>query len=366
MNEIFCKLKSKIKIASLTTMLAISGLYPAYSSGGYYDEEYPGESYYRQFQGLNISKTQHVTKSPLKPKNHYTATQYTEVPYSIPYYPVRSALWLTETPAHIATKYTGTVPLTYTSATLTLTSTVGKTKISWDLSVENQGDLGTCASFAVVEALKFLHNRMLSQPYLIVKAEARENCLNDGLTIGSAMQQVEQSGIIGQKWWTYPDYVETVKSVNKGVSPQEKWNVCMTIPQDTIKQEDELIKFGVKKTINLFASSLQKCTGGKCTFDKSGLIKEAMTRYRVPVVIGVPVEWNAEWSHSGDISTFPKQIAGMHAITLYGYDDNLGVFFFKNSWGTKWGRNGIGTISPNYIQHYASEAWVAYEKEMKQ
>ena len=28
MNEIFCKLKSKIKIASLTTMLAIGGLYP--------------------------------------------------------------------------------------------------------------------------------------------------------------------------------------------------------------------------------------------------------------------------------------------------------------------------------------------------
>ncbi|AIL12533.1 hypothetical protein IM40_01760 [Candidatus Paracaedimonas acanthamoebae] len=193
MNNTFYRWKHKsfnfFKIGSLTAVLALISFYSAHSSryGSYYDEEYPDENYHRQFQGLSISKTQPVTKSPFKPKNHYTATQYTEVPYSIPYYPARCALWLTETPAHIATKYTGAPPETYTGAKLKLASIVGKNGISWDLSVENQGELGTCASFAVVEALKFLHNRMLSQPYLIVKAEARENCLNDGLTIGSAM-----------------------------------------------------------------------------------------------------------------------------------------------------------------------------------
>lgn len=356
-----------LKIGSFATVLALSSFYSAYSSrsSGYYDEDYLDQNYHQQFQRLSLARPQPVIRNSLRQIQPYAAQSY-EVPRSIPSYPARCALWLTETPAHIATRHTGTVPLTYTSATLTLTSTVGKNKISWDLSVENQGELGTCSSFAVVEAVKFLHNRLLSQPYLIVKAEALENCLNDGLTIGSAMNQIKLSGVVGQQWWPYPDYVETVKSMNKGVSTKEKWNVCMAIPQNTIKQEDELIKFGAGNTINLFANSIQKCTGGKCTFDKSDLIKKAMTNYKVPVVIGVPVEWNAEWSQSGNISSGLKNIVGNHAITLYGYDDQLGVFFFKNSWGTNWGRNGLGTISFKFIQQYAHEAWIAYEKTMKQ
>ncbi|AIL12532.1 hypothetical protein IM40_01755 [Candidatus Paracaedimonas acanthamoebae] len=154
--------------------------------------------------------------------------------------------------------------------------------------------------------------------------------------------------------------------MNKGVSDEETWNVCAVIPQSTVKQEDELIKFGANNIMNLFASSRQVCTGGKCTFDKSDVIKKAMTRYKVPVVIGVPVEWNAEWSQSGNISSTLKNIVGSHAITLYGYNDDVGVFFFKNSWGRDWGRNGRGTISFKYIQQYANEAWVAYEKAMRQ
>ncbi len=380
------------KIASLMAILNLSDFSSAHSSrvnyGGYDEEDYPGESFHRQFCGLRVAKAESSSDSDSSSEEEsseeelyhqprsFNSTRSSQpsrpplrliqprtdqtIPRQIVSYPARSALWLTETPPRIAGKYTSAVPRINTQATLELTSTIVKTKTAWDLSIENQGELGTCASFAVTEAMKFLHERLLSQPYLIVKAEARENCLNDGLTIGSAMAQVRELGVIGQKWWSYNDYVVTIKRINKSVSNEEKWNVCATIPQDSIKDEDELIKYGVNNILNLFANSVQACTKGKCTFDKSDTVKKAMTYYKVPVVIGVPVEWNKEWSQTGIISTMPKKIDGLHAIILYGYNDY--GFLFKNSWGTTWGRNGLGTISFQYIQQHAHEAWIAYEK----
>lgn len=36
---------------------------------------------------------------------------------------------------------------------------------------------------------------------------------------------------------------------------------------------------------------------------------------------------------------------GPHAIVIVGWDDTLGAFFIKNSWGTGWGKGGFGAIS---------------------
>lgn len=363
LKHIYYQSAPKLKTILLTAALALSSLKCAHGSRGYYDEEYPGENYHRELRELSLSKTPYAQRKPLKqiPSN---VSYYGEIPRTLTSYPVRSALWLQPTKKSIASKYPAKIPSVSLESSLILSSI--NSKMDWEFSVENQGILGTCSSFSAVEALKFLHGRLLSQAYLIVKAEARENCLNERLTIGHAMDQIKESGVIGQQWWPYQDFVDTVKAINSGISVQEKWNVCVTIPQDTIKQEDELIKFGVNNVMNLFASSRQVCTNGECTFDKSSLIKKAMTHYQVPVVIGVPVEWNQEWSYSGKISSALQNITGMHAITLYGYDDKLKVFHFKNSWGSTWGTNGLGTISFAYIQHYAHEAWIAHEKTMRQ
>ena len=43
---------------------------------------------------------------------------------------------------------------------------------------------------------------------------------------------------------------------------------------------------------------------------------------------------------------------GGHVILLVGYNSETKMFIFRNSWGTKWGDNGYGTIPEEYIINY--------------
>ncbi|MBV8602400.1 MAG: C1 family peptidase [Candidatus Eremiobacteraeota bacterium] len=50
--------------------------------------------------------------------------------------------------------------------------------------------------------------------------------------------------------------------------------------------------------------------------------------------------------------------AGGHAMALAGYDDSLGAFIIRNSWGTSWGNNGYGYIDYNAFANNAYDAFV--------
>ncbi|MCK4764796.1 MAG: hypothetical protein KAW12_21540, partial [Candidatus Aminicenantes bacterium] len=47
------------------------------------------------------------------------------------------------------------------------------------------------------------------------------------------------------------------------------------------------------------------------------------------------------------ITTSRKKIHPNHAIILCGWDDALGAWLLKNSWGTGWGDNGFMWIQYN-------------------
>lgn len=74
-------------------------------------------------------------------------------------------------------------------------------------------------------------------------------------------------------------------------------------------------------------------------------------------VIGIAVYeslFNSEVIKSGDIpmpKTEKEQLLGGHAITICGYDRAKRVFHVRNSWGTKWGDQGYGTIPFEYLTH---------------
>jgi hypothetical protein len=54
------------------------------------------------------------------------------------------------------------------------------------------------------------------------------------------------------------------------------------------------------------------------------------------------------------------QVVGGHCIIIVGYDDNKLLYKFINSWGEKWGENGCGYISYDYIHNfkYADEFFI--------
>jgi C1A family cysteine protease len=70
-----------------------------------------------------------------------------------------------------------------------------------------------------------------------------------------------------------------------------------------------------------------------------------------PILVGLNVD--ASWDHcdttGGNIDTFkPNTARGGHAVAVVGYKTD-GRFIVRNSWGTNWGDNGFGYVSPAYI-----------------
>ncbi len=47
-----------------------------------------------------------------------------------------------------------------------------------------------------------------------------------------------------------------------------------------------------------------------------------------------------------------------HAVAMAGWDYSDDSLLFINSWGRRWGDNGFGSLSPEYIDQYLIDAWL--------
>lgn len=55
-----------------------------------------------------------------------------------------------------------------------------------------------------------------------------------------------------------------------------------------------------------------------------------------------------------------ERVLGGHDVCVVGYDDATGLWKFKNSWGTSWGRGGYGYFPAEYVlsSDLSSDFWV--------
>ena len=70
-----------------------------------------------------------------------------------------------------------------------------------------------------------------------------------------------------------------------------------------------------------------------------------------PILAGLSVDdtWRNATATGGNIDLFmPTTVRGGHAVAIVGYTAS-GRFIARNSWGTGWGDNGFGYVSPGYI-----------------
>ena len=49
---------------------------------------------------------------------------------------------------------------------------------------------------------------------------------------------------------------------------------------------------------------------------------------------------------------------GIHAVEVAGWTDGGEAISFQNSWGTRWGDHGYGTVSREYLNRYLRDAWL--------
>ncbi len=70
---------------------------------------------------------------------------------------------------------------------------------------------------------------------------------------------------------------------------------------------------------------------------------------------------SAEVAHSGEVRlpTPDEPLIGGHAVLAVGYDDETQRFLVRNSWGTRWGKNGYFTMPYSYLTErgLASDFW---------
>jgi C1A family cysteine protease len=85
-----------------------------------------------------------------------------------------------------------------------------------------------------------------------------------------------------------------------------------------------------------------------------------------PFVCGFTVYNSFESSEVAKTGIVPmpassEKIVGGHAVMVVGYDDDLGVFIVRNSWGIDWGMKGYFTIPYAYFTNIslATDFWTS-------
>jgi len=97
-------------------------------------------------------------------------------------------------------------------------------------------------------------------------------------------------------------------------------------------------------------------------YEKINSITKALAQKK-PVIIGLRIRNNfykledaTFWHPDLGDTTY----AGGHAMVVIGYDDNLASFKVFNSWGTKWGKNGMIWVKYNEFAKYCKYAYIIY------
>lgn len=138
---------------------------------------------------------------------------------------------------------------------------------------------------------------------------------------------------------TYPRIVSGILR-HKG-TPRED-----LVPNDDELPHDKYIDFMTTLAIENDAR-LQRVKGYARVPINDVIIKKALQDYKL-VAITILVDFSAGWkSRSGLLKKpDPKKVVNTHRIILYGYTTVSGatLYYFRNSWGSRWGKRGNGTF----------------------
>lgn len=212
--------------------------------------------------------------------------------------------------------------------------------------VYDQGQLGSCTANSLAAALQFLQ----------VKENLKWRFTPSRLFIYYNERLIE--GTVNQD--AGANLRDGIKAINKyGVCPEDgdsswKWPYSdgpLTFQQ---KPSQACYKDAVLHKALNYAQVPQTL---------AGLTSVLVEGY--PVAFGITVYDSFEGEREAETGTIPlpgnsESVQGGHAILLVGYDHSKAQFKFRNSWGTRWGNAGYGTLPFHYVLSpgLASDFWV--------
>ena len=218
-------------------------------------------------------------------------------------------------------------------------------KVEMGTNVKNQGTVGACVACATATAMEAIRLRSLLnlseyEPMTEELLEANKNKLfgNDELSVGYtystcrypdsthegmivtvALDYLKEQGTVPQKLF---DYLEEMPDIKE---------TAAKFPELATEAEDHRIKSYVTMNYSNPRRDLE--------------IKDALMRYRVPIVCVIPRKWNER-----------------HCVCIVGWDDINDSYYIKNSWGESWGDNGVARISKS---EFNAEVYLLMDKDIK-
>jgi C1A family cysteine protease len=204
-------------------------------------------------------------------------------------------------------------------------------------SVENQGSLGSCTSFAIAGALEFLDikNKMtnphkFSHLFIYYNERAIEGTIkqDSGAQIRDGIKSLVQSGCCIESIWPY-----------------------------------NISRFTQKPNANAYKQALPHKL---LTYQRIVTLNDMKTCLAAgfPFVFGFSVYSSFESQQVANTGIVPmpktnEQLLGGHAVCAVGYNDKDKTILVKNSWGTSWGQKGYFTLPYDYISNnnLADDMW---------
>ena len=224
-------------------------------------------------------------------------------------------------------------------------------------AAKNQSDRGTCTFFATTALLESAikidleKDVNLSEEFmnLVTKYSGSFNT-EEGSSVSSNLSATKNYGVMLERDWGYqPSWFqkglpcEKYESSNSA-APKE----CFMHNVPSEETQKNIIAFD-----GIEYGSVQKNTNEIIRF---------LAKYQRPLTVDVSVNFDG-WPQTGDVFynadlrkaclQAPDKCGG-HSVLITGYDLNKKVFFFKNSWGKDWGKDGYGTMTFEMIDRYVT------------
>jgi C1A family cysteine protease len=231
----------------------------------------------------------------------------------------------------------------------------------WCSTIEDQGSLNACTSFAGLGLFEYFANRSRgkytdgSALFLYKSARNLMNLTGDvGASVRETMKAIALFGIPPETTWPYnSDYVD-----------EEPPPFCYAYAQS----------YQALKYFRLDHAGISR--------DTLLLQVKAMLAAGFPSMFGFTIYSSAYWAENIEKGHIPipnsrqDKVMGGHAVVAVGYDDyrkvdsansnyfSQGAFLIRNSWGTDWGHRGYGWLPYDYVlQGFTRDWWSILKTE---
>jgi C1A family cysteine protease len=203
-----------------------------------------------------------------------------------------------------------------------------------DVMIEDQDQLGSCTSNAIIGAYEIMLKRLYPEKYtelsrLFVYYNTRiyynELNIDSGAYLRDTLKSIKKYGVCAESIWPY-----------------------------------EIDKFDEQPTPQAYIDAVARNINYYETLITQNEILQVLTLGK-PVIIGTTIFDQFNYLDSSNYTLpMPRENEigiGNHALCIVGYDLTRREYIIKNSFGTGWGDNGYCLMSFEYVEKYAFEKW---------